>query len=334
MGPYRATDKDDQPTSTACGFLGFWRKMPPLCRRLPPRCAIMLSPMRGPAAAIFTLLSVLALWTSEGGAASARSFRDCANCPLMSVIPAGRFVMGSPASETGRTDAEGPQHDVVIAHAFAVSVFDVSRSDFEAFARESNFSQSGAGCGWRAPRAGGAPINQSPTDPVVCVSWNDAQAYLAWLSARTGKHYRLLTESEWEYAARAGTTSARPWGEHPSHEQANTGADRCCAPVVSGRDRWLHTSPAGSFPANRFGLADMIGNVWQWVEDCASDDYVAAPTNAAARAGAACELHIVRGGSWFHPPDMARSASRVADRADFRIGDIGFRVAETLSTSP
>lgn len=252
----------------------------------------------------------------------------------MTVIPAGRFIMGSPPTEAGRSDQEGPQHTVVIGYAFAVSTFDIRRAEFERFARAADFSASGARCDWRAPRAGRAPFEQGPTDPVVCVSWNDAQTYVAWLSARTGKHYRLLSESEWEYVARAGTKSARPWGDHPSHDRANTGADQCCAPFVAGRNRWLHTSPTGSFPANRFGLSDMVGNVWQWVQDCASNGYAGAPANGDAGATAACDLRVIRGGSWFHPPEMARSASRAADRADFRIGDIGFRVAETLSSSP
>ncbi len=295
--------------------------------------------MRAPAAlsvALLPLVVILGL-----GAVSARAqtaakptFRDCAVCPLMTAIPAGRFQMGSPPTEAGRTAVEGPQHAVVIGYAFAVSTFDISRAEFATFASQTKFSVPDARCDWRAPRAGGAPFKQSPTDPVVCVSWQDAQVYARWLSKETGKHYRLLSEAEWEYAARAGTITARPWGQSASHDRANTGADRCCAPLVSGRDRWLHTSPAGSFPANAFGLSDMLGNVWQWVEDCASEGYQDAPTNGAPREADPCEARIVRGGSWFHPSDMARSASRAADRGDFRVGDIGFRVAETLSPAP
>ena len=251
----------------------------------------------------------------------------------MTVIPAGKFIMGSTPSEAGRSPEEGPQHAVTIPHAFAVSTFDISRREFEVFASETRFAPSGARCDWRAPRAAGVPFTQEPTEPVVCVSWHDARAYVAWLSRRTGKQYRLLSESEWEYAARAGSTSARPWGDDPSHDHANTGADQCCEPSVSGSDRWLHTSPAGSFPPNHFGLSDMLGNVWQWVQDCASDGYTDAPSNGEALSSVPCDLHVVRGGSWFHPPSMARSASRAADRADFRVSDIGFRVAETLEPS-
>jgi formylglycine-generating enzyme required for sulfatase activity len=249
----------------------------------------------------------------------------------MTRIPAGHFVMGSAASEAGRSDQEGPQHRVIIPHAFAVSTFDISRREFELFANETHFSVPGARCDWRAPRAAGVAFEQGPTEPAVCVSWDDAQGYVVWLSGKTGKHYRLLSESEWEYAARAGSTTARSWGEQPSQDHANTGADRCCAASVSGTDRWLHTSPAGSFPANQFGLSDMLGNVWQWVQDCASDGYAGAPVIGEARNAVPCDLHVARGGSWFHPPAMARSASRVADRADSRVSDIGFRVAQTLS---
>jgi formylglycine-generating enzyme required for sulfatase activity len=298
-----------------------------------------LAPMQVHVARVIALLSAFVIFEFGGTDATARSravhtFRDCDNCPLMTIVPAGHFLMGSAPTEAGRTAQEGPQHAVVIRYTFAVSTFDISHAEFAVFAKQTNFSVPEARCDWRAPRAGGVHFGQGPTDPVVCVSWQDAQAYVAWLRGKTGKAYRLLSEAEWEYAARAGTSTARPWGQSASHDRANTGAAQCCAPFASGRDRWLHTSPAGSFPSNAFGLGDMLGNVWQWVEDCASDDYADAPTDGAARNVGSCDLRVVRGGSWFHPPDMARSASRAADREDFRVGDIGFRVAQTLSGSP
>ena len=295
--------------------------------------------MRATAALIISFRTAVAISGLVAVSASAQTgakttFRDCEVCPLMARIPAGRFQMGSPPTEAGRTAQEGPQHSVVIGYAFAVSTFDITRQEFAAFATETNFSVPDARCDWRAPRAGGAPFEQSPTDPVVCVSWDDAQAYIGWLSKRTGRHYRLLSEAEWEYAARAGSVTARPWGASASHDRANTGTDRCCAPLSSGRDRWLHTSPAGSFPSNSFGLSDMLGNVWQWVEDCASDGYQDVPRNGEPREADGCDLRVVRGGSWFHPSDMARSASRASDHREFRVGDIGFRVAETLLSPP
>jgi serine/threonine-protein kinase PpkA len=170
-------------------------------------------------------------------------------------------------------------------------------------------------------------LQQAPDDPVVCVSWTDAMAYVRWFSVKSGYVYRLPTEAEWEYAARAGSSTARPWGADADSNRANTGADECCGPKTSGVDRWLYTSPVGSFPANDFGLSDMIGNVWQWTADCATEDYT---TPAAAADSPACASHMVRGGGWFHPPAVARSASRAADDNDQRVADIGFRVARSL----
>ena len=280
-------------------------------------------------------LVAIAFVFSEGAVsapakAAPQTFRDCPDCPLMTVVPAGRFVIGSPQNEPGRTAQEGPQHNVAIRHAFAVATYDVSRAEFETFAAEAPNLASGGRCEWRAPKAGGILFDQGPSDPVVCVSWNDAKAFAAWLRRKTGKPYRLLSESEWEYAARAGSVTARPWGNEASREFANVGTEPCCGPFAEGRDRWLYTSPAGRFAPNRFGLFDMIGNVWQWVEDCASDGYTRAPSHGEALTSGDCDRHIARGGSWFHDFTMARSASRVADQADFRIADIGFRVARDL----
>jgi formylglycine-generating enzyme required for sulfatase activity len=169
---------------------------------------------------------------------------------------------------------------------------------------------------------------------VVCVSWTDARAYAAWLARTTGKPYRLPSEAEWEYAARAGSSAARPWGVDLTREHANYGSEACCAPATGGADRWRFTSPVGSFPPNRFGLADMIGNVWQWVEDCGHEGYVGAPADGAAWTSGDCRTHMARGGAWFQGPDSARSAARAADAADFRIADIGFRVARDLGRRP
>ena len=259
------------------------------------------------------------------------TFRDCAGCPLMRVIPGGTFVMGSPLTEAGRQPAEGPQHRIVFKHGFALGVDDVTRSEFARFADATGYHDEEARCDWRDPRAKGKPINQAPSDPVVCVSWADATAYASWLSKTTGKSYRLPSEAEWEYAARAGTAGPRWWGDAPSRDHANYGAEACCAPFAAGRDRWMYTSPAGSFPANAFGLRDMLGNVWQRTEDCAHDDYGGAPRDGAAWTGGGdCGHRMIRGGGWFHPPDLLRAAARAADAADFRANDIGFRIARSL----
>ena len=207
----------------------------------------------------------------------------------------------------------------------------------------------GDGCAWSG--LPGAPIDelnpsaswshlgfmQDDNHPAVCVSWYDAQDYVGrWLSERTGHHYRLLTEAEWEYAARAGTTTPFPWGAIASHEQANYGADECCSGFVSGRDQWINTSPVGSFPANAFGLHDMNGNAMQWVQDCLSVSYEDHPIDGTAyvkdvvmeltgdlaplSGTTTCTYRILRGGdsqqsSGVHPFRSAKFRSRPGNDA-------------------
>jgi len=161
------------------------------------------------------------------------------------------------------------------------------------------------------------------------VSWDDSQAYVTWLSRKTGKQYRLLSESEWEYAERAGTSSAYYWGDTASHDYANYGSDTCCSGVAQGRDQWVNTSPVGSFAPNAFGLYDMLGNVWQWTQDCYADNYNGTPSDGGASATGDCSRRVLRGGSWVINPQDLRSASRDGDSATFRDGDHGFRVART-----
>ena len=238
--------------------------------------------------------------------------------------------MGSPDRETGHQPAEGPQHSVRIEHPFAIGVYDVTRRQFAMFARETGYG-SAALCDWRAPKVRGTPINQSDSDPAVCVSWSDAQAFTSWLSHKTGHRYRLPSEAEWEYAARAGASEARPWPLIKARNFANYGSDQCCAAFAAGRDRWLYTSPVGSFSANGFGLYDMLGNVWQRTQDCGHENYAGAPRDGSAWIeGGDCSTRIVRGGAWFSPLGELRSAVRAADPADFRKNDIGFRVAREL----
>lgn len=204
-----------------------------------------------------------------------QTFRDCPNCPELVVVPAGSFTMGSPTNEPDRFATESPQRRVTIRH-FAVGKFDVTRGQWAAFVSATN-RKTASGCAWAGPlgqeldpklswRKLGFP--QDDTHPVVCVTWGDAQDYVRWLSQHTGHKYRLLSEAEWEYAARGGTSTRYPWRTTLTHENANYGADECCSGLASGRDRWVNTSPAGSFPPNAFGLHDMLGNVLQWVQDC------------------------------------------------------------------
>lgn len=274
----------------------------------------------------FAALAILASLSSSLSAAT-KAFRDCAECPLMVVVPAGSFVMGSPDSEPGHQPAESPQHRVTIKRAFAIGAYDVTRREFEAFARDRGYKTDQTPCDWMSPKVRGAPINQSEIDPVVCVSWSDAHAYAGWLSRKSGHQYRLPSEAEWEYAARAGSTGPRSWRESNSRSFANYGSDQCCSAYAAGRDRWLFTSPVGSFPPNAFGLYDMLGNVWQRTEDCGHENFSGAPVDGSAwTKGGDCATRIVRGGAWFSPLSELRLASRAADPADFRKNDIGFRV--------
>lgn len=259
----------------------------------------------------------------------ARTFRDCADCPLMRLLPAGRFLMGSPQEEVGHEPSEGPRHEVTIGRPFAIGIYDVTRAQFAVFARDTGF-RADSKCDWRSPKLRGQPIRQGDNDPVVCVSWSDAQAYMTWLSSRTGHSYRLPSEAEWEYAARAGSRTPRPWSGTDARAFANYGSDQCCAAFSAGHDQWLYTSPVGSFPANAFGLYDMLGDVWQRTEDCGHDNYSGAPRDGSAWVtGGDCSKRVVRGGGWFVSVDQLRSAVRASDPATFRINDIGFRVVRS-----
>jgi formylglycine-generating enzyme required for sulfatase activity len=241
------------------------------------------------------------------------SFKECAKyCPEMIVIPAGEFTMGSPAREQGRYGNEGPQHKVTIGKSFAVSKFDVTFSDWDACVMVGGcvtVFDSGYGRG---------------TKPVINVTWGEAHQYVVWFSQMTGHPYRLLTEAEWEYAARAGTTTAYYWGDEIGKGNAN------CAGCGSQWDS-RETSPVGSFKPNKFGLYDMAGNVFQWVQDCYHVDYDGAPTDGLTWASGDCSRRVVRGGSWVNPPQLLRSAIRDGNTAVIRLNDLGFRVGRTLT---
>jgi formylglycine-generating enzyme required for sulfatase activity len=258
------------------------------------------------------------------------SFRECVgNCPEMIVIPSGSFVMGSSQAELERFEAlpkrtgdndiqnhlegglsnEGPQHKVVIAKPFAVSKFDVTFAEWDACASVGGCLQKKDGDMGRG------------TKPAINVSWDNAQQYVAWLSTMTGRTYRLLTEAEWEYAARAGTTTVYYWGDEIG--KGNASCKGC------GGQNPKKTSPVGSFPANPFGLYDMAGNVWQWVEDCYGN-YDQAPTDGSASTDQDCSERVARGGSWNLEPEYLRSAIRFRFVHNYQSLNRGFRVARTL----
>jgi formylglycine-generating enzyme required for sulfatase activity len=248
----------------------------------------------------------------------------------------------------------------VSVRQFAAGKCDVTRGQWAAFV-SATARETRGGCFFTG-RSGSKPdpagswrdvgFPQDDNHPVVCVTWDDAQAYVRWLNQRTGRRYRLLTEAEWEYAARAGTTTPYPWGSTATHEYANYGAETCCSPVAAGRDKWEQTSPVGAFPPNAFGLYDMHGNVLQWVQDCFAPVYTGLPTDGSASetvvelkttgplshmtGTSSCSYRMIRGANWNDPPRMVRSAYRNygpgpgATLHDYRSTGVGFRVARTL----
>jgi formylglycine-generating enzyme required for sulfatase activity len=237
-----------------------------------------------------------------------QSFRDCAECPEMMVIPSGSFMMGSPTSEEDRERDEGPQRRVSLNTPLAVGRFEVTFAEWDA-------CHAAGGCRHRPSDHGWGRGNR----PVINVTWDDAQEYVRWLSQRSGRSYRLLTEAEWEYAARGGTTTPYFTGTFISATQANF--------ENSGLRR---TQPVGSYAANHFGLHDMAGNVWEWVEDCFIDSYARAPSGASrAVTDRACSSRVVRGGSWYDASRLLRTANRDWGAPGNRFNVFGFRVART-----
>ena len=277
-----------------------------------------------------------------------QAFRDCTDCPLMVVIPDGSFTMGSPVGEEDRFDDEGPQHRVSIKK-FAVGVNEVTRGEFRRFISATGHLTSNS-CwvienGEWEDRSGKNwsyhGFSQTDNHPVVCVNWNDAKAYVAWLSRKTGHQYRLLSESEWEYVARARSHRTRFWGEGETSQcRYANGADRAYKDrypnwawaTVSCRDGAVHTAVVGNYEPNGFGLHDVLGNVWEWVEDCWHESYAGTPEDGRAWTwGGDCEKRVLRGGSWDNGPWNLRSANRDWDSVEGRTIVSGFRIARTLS---
>jgi formylglycine-generating enzyme required for sulfatase activity len=280
-------------------------------------------------------------------------FKECDDCPEMMVVPAGSFTMGSPASEAGRVGDDVPQRSVTLAKPFAVGKFHITADQFAAFVADSGYD-AGSKCwlfeggqyverssrSWRNPG-----FSQAGTHPAVCVNWDDAKAYVAWMARKTGKTYRLLTEAEWEYAARGRTEP----GQYPRYFfgddekdlcRYGNGADQAAKSSVPGAKDWpvapcndgyAYTSPVGSFAANGFGLYDMLGNAWQWTEDCYHDSYNGAPSDGSAWTTGDCSRRVLRGGSWSSLASRLRVADRfwgfAVDRGNFD----GFRLGRTLT---
>jgi len=267
------------------------------------------------------------------------SFTECRNCPAMVVIPAGTFTMGTPESEDHHRPSE-KQHKVTIAKPFAVSRTEVTWDQWEACVRD------GACDGMAVDKALRLKMDGTPNPdfvdwgrgnrPVVGVSWYDAQAYVGWLNRKTGHDdlYRLPSEAEWEYAARAGTTTAYPWGDKLDHNYGNFGKEEPgLGPKTEGRDVWANqTAPVASFPPNAFGLHDMHGNAFEWIEDCHLEDLSKTANDGSAVKDGSCSSREFRSGSFVSNPYMHRSGNRIRGYTPDTRGRnyMTIRVARTL----
>jgi formylglycine-generating enzyme required for sulfatase activity len=271
--------------------------------------------MRQISAIVLAACLCLAVFTASADGnkfAPGTTFKDCEGCPEMVVIPPGSFTMGSPSDEARRRKDEGPQHRVNIRYKLAVGKFEVTQAE------------------WRHVMGNNPSHFKGERNPVERVSWKDTQAYLRKLSHMTGKHYGLLSEVEWEYVARAGTTTPFYTGSTITSRQANFDGNYTYDGASEGQNR-RQTIPAGQFSANRFGVYDMHGNVWEIVGDCWNGSYSGAPDDGSGWAVGYCYSQVLRGGSWNNRPTALRSANR--RKAPLAISDnsIGFRVARTLS---
>jgi formylglycine-generating enzyme required for sulfatase activity len=247
------------------------------------------------------------------------TFRECDKCPEMVMVPAGSFTMGSPDNELNRGRFEGPQHQVTFARPFAVGKFAVTFAEWDACVAD-------GGCNSYTPKDESWGRDRRPA---INVSWDDANAYAAWLSAKTGKTYRLPSEAEREYATRAGTTTPFWWGAVISPKQANYDGSYVYGDSPTGPYR-QRTVPVDSFQPNRWGLYQVHGNVWEWTQDCWHVNYAGAPSDGSAWVFERCRYRMVRGGSWVAYPGDLRSAQRGRFAPDFRSNSHGFRLARAL----
>jgi formylglycine-generating enzyme required for sulfatase activity len=305
---------------------------------------------------------VAALWLQAGACladdatrSAPQVFRDCPSCPEMAIVPAGSFVMGTAANVADAAPAETQATVIRILKPFAIGRYEVTRGEFAEFVRDAGY-EIRPGCrtwdstlkrfnddgrrDWSNP---GVPAAPTDAHPVTCVAWSDAQAYARWLSQKTRQTYRLPSEAEWEYAARAGRTELRFWGDSPEDgcEYANTydttarAAYRLGWPNAGCADGYADVAPVGQFQPNALGLYDMIGNVWEWAEDCSTGSYIGRPTDGSAWTWlGGCKRRVMRGGGWLTPPAESRSAFRGDADDGERADSTGFRVALDLDGSP
>ncbi len=310
----------------------------------------MLSKQLALRLALAGLLMALSACVSVPQRAAGTVFQDCPECPQMVVVPPGQFDMGeAEGAEAGRF--EGPVRRVRIDYSYAVGRFELTNAQYRRFVEATGHATAGTGCNvvsqgkliampgssWADPSYGRSIADN---EPVACIRWSDAVAYVAWLSGRTGKRYRLLTEAEWEYAARAGTQGRFTWDAADMraaclvanvHDLAGArGPEKLPFPPVDCDDGHVGVAPVGSLAPNAFGLYDMIGNVWEWIEDCYEMPYGAAPVDGSVQLAVGCDRRGARGGSWRTDVARNRPAFRGRDPDALTSQLFGTRVARDL----
>ena len=306
-------------------------------------------------AAILAIAALSSVAQAAGADPSSKPgtvFKDCPDCPEMVVVPPGRFTMGVDGGEKDRY--EGPVREVSIGYPFAVGRFELTNGQYRRFVEATGHKTAGTGCnvfrgarveaapgsGWADPSYG-RPIRDD--EPVACIRWSDAKSYVSWLAGKTGQKYRLLTEAEWEYAARAGSTGTHVWGEDPTQacKYANI-HDKSAEKLAATKalklpygpapcdDGYEGVAPVGRFAPNPFGLYDMLGNVWEWVEDCYEMPYPAKPVDGSAQLAKGCDRRGTRGGSWRTDSPRQRPAFRGRGPEALTSQIFGMRVARDL----
>lgn len=293
---------------------------------------------------IVAALAFLVLAAACGSETTSQTIRDCADCPELAILQPGSFTRGAAENDPAADESEFPQHEVIIDKLFAIAVTHVTVGEYAAFVAATGYEPE-TGCytltddgwqmdenaNWRAPG-----FLQDASHPAVCISWHDAVAYTSWMANRSGQPYRLPSEAEWEYAARAGTESTNFWGEDDrdvcTYANVNdlTAKNKVAKVAEPCSDGFMYTSPVGSFRPNPFGIYDTVGNAWVWLADCRRGDYRLAPRDGSPNADANCALRVLRGGSWTDTPGPVRIGAREGRPPDERLAIAGFRVARDV----
>lgn len=310
------------------------------------------------------LILLATVITTAAGAADVpkpfSTFRDCAECPEMVALPAGSFVMGSTEEETSKAGLpeeqgarERPAHQVTFQKPFAIGKYELTVDEYAAFAKDTGRSATANCITWDKAAGKWGPVaaatwqnpgyEQTGRFPVGCMTIDDARAYVVWLSNKTGKSYRVPSEAEWEYAARAGTRTMLPWADTQDNicaranvsdltrMETHTTADREPTRFFNCRDGFVYAAPVGSFEADPWGLYDTIGNIWEWTEDCFIPHYNGAPTDGSVwRDPKQCDRLIVRSGGWYSRNWFARPAGRSRESPDYLSSTLGIRVVRDL----